>query len=178
MFLLQVTFNTTLMSYGAPVLYTLSGPGASSVTPGGQAVLITGQNLGANATVVSAFYTSAFTSTTSALGIQSVTYNATSCVITVPNTQLTCSTAPGAGAALTWGLVVDGLASVTPLTAYQPPSFVSIVNATGGPAIGARPGSTLVLLGSNFAPSRASGALNVGPRGYVDWLTFVSEGRR
>lgn len=164
------------MSYGAPVLYTLSGPGANSDTPGGQSVLITGQNLGANASVVSAFYSSAFTSSTSALGIQTVTYNASSCVITTPNTQLTCSTAPGAGAALTWGLVVDGLASVTPITAYQPPSLVGIVNVTGGPAVGVRPGSTLVLLGSNFAPSPATGAFNVGPRGYVDWLTFVRMG--
>lgn len=159
-------------------MYTLAGPGANSDTPGGQSVIITGQNLGANATVVSAFYTSAFTSSTSALGIQTVTYNSTSCVITTPNTQLTCSTAPGAGAALTWGLVVDGLASVTPITAYQPPSLTGVVNATGGPAVGLRPGSTLVLLGSNFAPSLATGASNVGPRGYVDWLTFVREGNR
>lgn len=130
------------MSYGAPVLYTLSGSGATSVTPGNQAVLITGQNLGANASVVSAFYTSSFVAANSVFGTRSVTYNSTGCNVTTPNTQLTCLTAPGAGAALTWGLVVDGLASVTPVTAYLPPSLSGVVNMTGGPAVGARPGSS------------------------------------
>ena len=139
---LQAAFNTTLMSYGAPVLYTLSGSGATSVTPGNQAVIISGQNFGANASVVSAFYTSSFVTANSAFGTRSVTYNSTGCNVTTPNTQLTCLTAPGAGAALTWGLVVDGLASVTPVTAYLPPSLSGVVNMTGGPAVGARPGSS------------------------------------
>lgn len=164
------------MSYGAPVIYTLTGVGAASRTEGGVPVLITGQNLGANASLVSAFYTSSFVKTDSALGVRSVQYNTTSCSITIPDTQLSCMTAPGAGAALTWGLSVDGLASVTPVTAYLPPYLSAVANASGGPAAGVVSGDTLILSGGNFAPSPASGAQEVGPRGYVDWLTYGPSG--
>ena len=164
------------MSYGAPVIYTLAGLGASSVTQGGVPVLITGQNLGANAAVVSAYYTAAFYNAASSLGVRTVLYNATGCVVTTPNTQLTCNTAPGAGTGLTWGLVVDGLESVTPVSVYLPPFISGVTNASGSAAVGVHHGDTLVLYGGNFAPSPASGASEVGPRGYVDWLSFGPSG--
>ena len=71
-------------------------------------------------------------------GSASLSFKPSNCTVTAPNTQITCQTAPGAGATLSWTVSVDEQDSVVAFTDYAPPS----VEALEGP--GARDADDVV----------------------------------
>ena len=172
------------MSYAPPVISGFQPTGGLE-TSGGQTVLLTGVNFGPyqDPTLV---ITASYSTAAGTLGA-AYSYPASNCAVTVANTQITCTTAPGAGAALTWELMVDGLKSITATTSYAPPAISSIVTASGAPitaALSPNAQTTLILLGSNFGqPDNAQysygfgGMLNTSsvPKA-TDLLTSITYG--
>ena len=154
--------------YAPPQIFVFSGAGAVAAnTVGGQPVVITGRNFGpSNAytnALLSATYGVAFKdgSATFLAKIPRVTYPAAACAVTVPHTQITCSTTEGAGATLGWKLVLDGQASTTPSTSYNVPVVDTITYAAGGAAVTAanvNGGDVVLLTGSFFGPTSYNGS--------------------
>jgi hypothetical protein len=158
--------------YAPPQIFTFSGPGASQAdTNGAQSVVIYGRNFGPNNA-----YTNALLSATYGVALKeggaaflartpSVSYTAAGCAVTVPHTQVTCQTAPGAGATLGWKLVLDSQPSSTPTTNYNPPVVSAIVYASNLQPVTAanvNGGDVVQLIGQFFGPMpyrNASGAL-------------------
>jgi hypothetical protein len=154
--------------YAPPQIFVFSGAGAVAAnTVGGQPVVITGRNFGpSNAytnALLSATYGVAFKdgSATFLAKIPRVTYPAAACTVTVPHTQITCSTTEGAGATLGWKLVLDGQASTSPSTSYNVPVVNTITYAAGGAAVTAanvNGGDVVLLTGSFFGPTSYNGS--------------------
>ena len=56
-------------------------------------------------------------------------YNATDCSVTVPHSEITCLTAPGAGSGLLWTLMIDHQPSKVSTTDYAAP----VITGCAGP---------------------------------------------
>lgn len=108
-------------SYGAPVVSYFTGVAATAAaTRGHEQVSVHGANFGdEDAAITSVSYRFV-------RGTSQYDFVAASCIITVPHETLRCLTAPGAGADLKWRVVIDGLESVHPVTAYARPSILTL----------------------------------------------------
>jgi hypothetical protein len=95
------------------------------------------------------------------------TFSAAGCALTVPHTQIVCTTAPGAGAGLKWLVDIDGQRSVAPTTAYAPPA----VAAFAAPGLGSTDafstegGEAVLVSGADFAQAAWLQAVSYGPTG-------------
>ena len=147
----SAVFNGTLTSYAPPTVAGYSGATLAN-TAGGEQVTISGYNFGASSSTLSRV----------TYGRAGGEFVASGCSVTVPHTQLVCNTSVGAGAGLTWTVVVDGQASVTPVTAYLPPIVDSFSGATNASTDG---GELIVLTGRYFSTSAFLGAVTYGPGG-------------
>lgn len=85
-------------------------------------------------------------------GPRGYVYHAAGCTVSVPHEELTCTTAPGAGRALNWVVVVDEQVSVTPTYNYYPPEITGLSGpgAVNGSTFG---GEEVVITGDNFGPA-------------------------
>lgn len=98
--------------------------------------------------------------------VSSVWYPST-CSVFTDNTQLQCTTAPGAAANLIWSVVVAGQVSAQPTTSYEVPAVVSVTDAAGAPVTAAavNGGTVLYITGTGFGPLvyvNSSSLLQVG----------------
>ncbi|KAA0148487.1 hypothetical protein FNF31_07409 [Cafeteria roenbergensis] len=193
-------------SYGPPILSAISGPGAAdAVTPGGQAVVISGKNFGPSPGPIRVMYyltidKSADDSAGGGGGILNATDIRTigdgsgefyiqpnggsaACKITVDHLEITCETAPAGGSGLRWEVFAYNRSSVPPLTAYAPPRITSIELPDGSPVSGANPlgGTAIVIRGENFGPPQAPygpsfvQGVRTGP--LLEWARYGSPGR-
>ncbi|RYY34999.1 hypothetical protein EON62_02845, partial [archaeon] len=91
-------------------------------------------------------------------------FNASGCVLSVPHTQVHCGTVVGAGAGLTWSLVIDGQHSVSPSTSYGRPEVHSF---SGRGAVNASTdgGDEVVLHGTFFSVEAHLQRVTYGPSG-------------
>jgi len=165
----------------APPMITAFQPVSGLDTRGGSLVQLTGLNFGPgnDPTVsISASYSARAGSTT-------LTFVPTNCSVTSPNTQITCTTAPGAGTSLSWSVVVDGQRSVSPTTSYAPPVITAILDSTGNPLsamLNPNVPTTLTLSGSNFGSPRSTQFVGGGVGGVnatavvVDLIQTVTYG--
>jgi hypothetical protein len=127
--------------YGPPEILSFSGPGAGAgSTAGGDAIVITGLNFGptggAYEPKVEVHYTARVVTTPpggAAATVRTLFFSAQGCTVTTAHEVITCRTSPGAGAALSWNVVVDGVASVTPTTSYCAPSVTNVTLVDGSP---------------------------------------------
>ena len=154
--------------YLPPVVASFIGIGAKgAVTEGGQSVIITGRNFGPlNGASVSAFYgTSNFNGT----GVFARDFNATLCVVTIAHIEITCTTMAGAGASLTWRVVVDAQTSVQETTSYAVPSITNVAAADANVSatfLSPDGGERILITGLNFAVAQYLGIVTYGQTGY------------
>lgn len=98
------------------------------------------------------------------------------CVVETPHTVLKCESAEGAGADLTWTVVVDEQQSSTPVTNYATPTILglswtesAVVAGENGFTFidGARGdgGELVTVHGENFGQQRHNGGVTYGPTG-------------
>ena len=160
-------FTPPSFGFAQPVILGFSGPGAvEGATVGGQAVFISGINFGYDSGNITARYRLALQAGVRGYTLPTangsftptaVTYVPSACVVSVPHTQLTCTTVPGAGAALEWSVVVNGVANVNPSTSYAAPIINGFAlfdsTGTGIASADTSGGQTLAILGSGFGPA-------------------------
>jgi hypothetical protein len=134
------------VSFAAPIILALEGPGATGAsTAGGASITLTGSNFGPTDGNISV---SAWASPTAHGGLVFPGHN---CTVVKDHVAIQCEVAAGAGTALSWRVVVEGLANAVPLASYAPPSLVA-VNFTDVGIIHASTtgGTRLSLLGHNL----------------------------
>jgi hypothetical protein len=125
-------FNLTTISYAPPSLTSLAGPGAvNGDTRGNQTVLLNGLNFGPNdaytiSQLVVTYGIYKLADTYQGTGVSTNISIVASCIISIPHTQISCTTAPGAGAFLNWVVVVAGQALASPTSSYATPVITGI----------------------------------------------------
>jgi hypothetical protein len=153
----SVIFTDKTTSYAAPIVASYAGDGAADAfTWGDQVVHISGTNFGPMGTVVSqATYSS---------GVNSTVFTAYNCTLVVAHTMVDCMTTVGAGAGLSWILVIDEQQSVSPTTAYGAPV---IYNFSGPGAMDASTdgGDLVIITGSFFSIDQFLESVTYGPTG-------------
>ena len=151
------------MNYELPVITQFSGVGADGAeTSGGQFVRIGGAQFGpvGRRYIDRIMYAPA--------GFSREVFDALNCSVTTAHVEITCSTGPGAGARLSWLVVIANQSSTVPSTRYAPPAVASVSRADGG-SVSALPtnGSAAVrIAGANFG---AKSSMIVAPEGGA-WL--------
>jgi hypothetical protein len=158
------------VSYAPPQIASFSGSGAvDGKTVGGDSVVVTGFNFGPadayTAGLLSVAYgvklevpvVAADPATTI---ISNVSYTASPCTITQAHTQLTCTTAEGAGRLFQWLVTLDGQVSTQPTTSYAAPVITAITYADGVTPVAAADvngGERVVLTGGFYGPTSYGG---------------------
>ena len=138
------------LSYLAPVLTALTGPGTALVdTSGGVTIFLAGDNFGPTDDGTGRFVPRANFSRGGR------TLSASSCQVVFPHTQMSCVIGPGTGAGYAWTALVGGQPSAAcagcPLTSYRPPVVASFTGA--GAQCALTPGQQgIQVLGSGFWP--------------------------
>ena len=112
---------------------SVSLSGADTLPPiGGASILISGQFLGVNASVIRLRYVGGLP------GQPRRDYFARSCAVVTPLTQVSCVSAPGIGGNFTFQIIVDEGASAfsTQVFSHSPPSVLSLASssASGAPS--------------------------------------------
>ncbi|CAM9121661.1 unnamed protein product, partial [Ectocarpus fasciculatus] len=152
-------------SYSPPVITTYAGEGARDAnTAGNDTVSIIGRNFGATIDTLEKV---------SYRAVNKTSFIVTrSCVMVEPHVHIRCTTVPGAGAFLTWYVVVDGQQSVSPTTSYGRPvvSEVSGRTVSNASVLG---GELLVISGFNFGPADA---LSLYGEGFLDSVRYGVSG--
>ena len=131
---------THALSYQAPALVSVNGPGAFSTTAGGEVVYLSGTNFGpvtSNPWNVEVTY-----------GASGWEFHALNCRVTVANANAQCNMAPGTGAQLKWRIVISAQSSPVFLStaSYMPPS-ISYYTLSTLPSMG---GHVVFIHGQNF----------------------------
>jgi hypothetical protein len=138
----EIFMNKTT-SYAAPMVASYTGEGChSALTQGGQLVLVTGQNFGPLDTVVE--------QATYGYNDNGTKFEAWNCSVVHAHTQIQCLTTVGAGAGLTWYIVIDGQRSVSPSTDYGIPE-ISSFSGPGSNDASTDGGDMVVITGSFFS---------------------------
>ena len=115
-------------------------------TAGGETIVFTGTNLGFTLPDTPATVTATYTQPGG--GGASGTLTASGCSVTVPNTEITCTTVPGVGAGFVWTLTVNGESVVSPFpTSYLPPAITAVSQDNSSPTAG---GEAVTITGTNF----------------------------
>lgn len=154
----QLVGNT---SYAPPIVSFFEGPGAVDAdTVGNETVSIYGRNFGDDIAMVSQV---AYEVPDTAMS-----FEATDCIMAAPHTKITCFTAPGAGAALTWAVTVDGQGSSNPVTNYERPSIAAL-SAGQLHAMSTDGEQEVVLQGTNFGPPGTPGP-------FLQWVKYGPTG--
>lgn len=114
------------IAYRPPTLDALGGRTALAGTPGGDAIVITGDQFGPVSTNVVGIGALPLVSASYGYPADAVLrYAAASCGVTTAHTTMTCLTAPGTGAGLVWAVTVANQSSarlLTATTSYAPPT--------------------------------------------------------
>jgi hypothetical protein len=130
------------VSYAAPQVSSVSGPGATAAsTLGQQMVIVAGSNFGpADLYTVSQLVVT-YSASEADDGSSAVTavndpssgwvYTASSCNVSMAHVQITCLTVVGGGRGLAWSVSVAGLASTHPTSSYAPPYIANVTLADG-----------------------------------------------
>ena len=149
----SAAFNGSVTSYSPPVVASYAGAGVLADTTGGEIVNVTGMNFGPTAASI----------TSVTYGRTGTEFTAQGCSMPTPHTQISCRTAVGAGAGLTWLVTVDGQRSIVPTTAYLAP----VINYFLGKSVDASTdgGDVVVLRGQYFSTQAFLGAVTYGPGG-------------
>ena len=159
----DVFLNRTT-NYHPPIVASYSGAGAANaMTQGAQLVRISGTDFGpAGTSIDRATYGS---------DVNGSTFTAFNCSLVVPHTTIDCLTVVGAGAGLSWYVVVDGQRSVSPSTNYGRPE---VYNFTGAGAMDANTdgGDEVVINGNFFSVDAFLQSVTYGPSG----TEFVAAG--
>ena len=95
-------------------------------------------------------------------GVTGYDFNATQCSVTVPHTQLTCNTVVGAGAGLTYKVIIDGQLNTVPTADYAPPAISGVAGMTDASTDG---GDVVVISGSQFSTQKWLEAVTYGITG-------------
>ena len=184
--LVEAAAEATTVSYAAPVISLYEGDGAvDAVTPGGDELVIRGDNFGP---IGSMFLDEVKYGLEErdvdldALDRMGLEFDATtSCNVSIAHEQITCQKMPGAGAGLKWRVIVDGLESRQPTTAYAAPSVTTVVDPATGDSSGAvvmdawtDGGQTFELSGTNFGPPVAQTPFG---RKYLDSVRYGASGQ-
>ena len=179
----------TDFGYAPPVITRFAGAGAAGAnTLGGDTVLVFGTGFGSVAAAVVAQYSLAIAGPVP--GVTAVLPNGTllpgavnylpaPCAIVAADTQLACTTVPGAGAGLSWSVTVAGQPNTAPTTSYAAPAISALTVLSGSPTgpvvTGANTdgGDFLRVTGSGFGPTAltptAQGSLRL-----IESVTIVS----
>ncbi len=138
--------STETMSYAAPIILALEGPGATGAnTTGGAFVMLNGSHFGPAGGNISV---SAWASPTAHGGL---VFPGRNCTVVKDHVAIQCEVSRGAGTALSWRVVVEGLASAAPLASYAAPSLVSVhFSDTGVTHAVTQGGTRLSLVGQDL----------------------------
>jgi hypothetical protein len=163
------------ISYGAPVISSFEGAGASQANTRGNAqVTINGYNFGNTMSKVSVKYVdsmqivSDFTGLTPGVnGEQTYNLSQASCALepTNPHRIMHCTLAPGAGSAISWRVTVDDQISTAPTTNYAPPEITGVTLANGRSYASCDGGDEVIITGRNFGLSPLIQQIRYGPTG-------------
>lgn len=86
----------------------------------------------------------------------SLAFPATACSVTTAHTTITCTVGAGAGAALSWRVVVEGQSNAVPQSSYAPPTLHNATWTDPGVTSAATVGGTaLSITGVNLGPTIA-----------------------
>jgi hypothetical protein len=93
---------------------------------------------------------------------------ADNCSVFTPHDTLECNTSAGAGRTLKITVVVDGLVSAAPVTAYKEPTIEAVSAPPRGASVGfsTRGGEPMVIEGTDFGPYLDDGASYLDAVGY------------
>ena len=145
----NLSSDTPTTSYAIPLIYNLTGPGATDAqTEGNQEVFLGGDNFGtvAESLVDSVTYYSD--------NNPSLVLTATNCTVVTDHVRVRCLTSPGYGYDLRWLISIGGQACPrsTVVTAYGPPVVTSVVllQTNGSAVLDTEGGTLLSIKGSNF----------------------------
>jgi hypothetical protein len=149
------------ISYLPPVLESFKGAGVNSgTTEGGRSIILSGNNFGNKATLVSVVY-----------GPRGVPrhklYNATNCRINELHHQIECQTAPGVGKDLELSLYVAGQKSIQPSLSYGKPVVEGVESTDGiiqNQNADTEGNQLLVIKGQNFGPAKTNTAFKSNVR--------------
>ena len=147
------------LSFDAPVVSSFSGPGAvSAATAGGDVVVLHGSNFGP---LGAAFVTSVLFYTSD---VPDVRYPAVGCAVTDAHVAITCTIPFGAGARVSWVVAIAGLSSSSPSTSFAAPRVSAVARPGNASLLGFATlgGEPVVITGSNFGPSWALDAWQLG----------------
>jgi hypothetical protein len=158
-------------SYAPPSIIKFTRPGYPEADPAGvrqyvtfgnEPVVITGKNFGPALVTYTAQYRVQLRQTMTDYGIAlgdadgNIFYTPSSCVLSVPHTEITCYTNKGAGANLQWLITVDGQASTLPVVAYAAPTITMVRAESNGNLVTSAStdgGIWIRLTGTNFGPA-------------------------
>lgn len=181
-----VTAAVTTVSYAAPVISYYEGDGAVDAgTPGGDTVVIHGEQFGPAGPVLLdevRYGLEERDADLEDLDRQGLEFDVTSsCNVTVAHEEITCTKRSGAGAGLKWRIIVDGLESRQPTTAYAPPRVFAVIDpATGdseGPVVTdawTDGGQVFEIVGENFGPPKGQTPY---ARVYLDAVRYGASGQ-
>ncbi|GLE01990.1 hypothetical protein PINS_up010828 [Pythium insidiosum] len=145
-------------SYAGPIVTRVLRPTGEAVirTDGAEQIVIYGKNFGER-------NVSRITSVT--YGVQGDELLARDCAVVVDHEQISCRTAPGVGARLSWIVKIDGQASAMPTISYARP-FIASIDGPGAIDAAVEGGQLVYLRGGNFGPSSiAIERVTYGPSG-------------
>lgn len=160
-------------NYGPPFISGFAGVSQDASTNGGDVVLINGSFFSTQVRPVTRavkdlnrecapplflFILQAYLGKIS-YGPSGTEFIAAGCTVTVPHSQIACTTAPGTGRLLRWLVTVGGQVSAlsTATTSYAGPT-ITAVSPGNGPTAG---GGIVTLSGVNFGTAYASSKLSI-----------------
>jgi hypothetical protein len=155
----SVIFTATTTSYAPPIIRDYMKVKVDVTmfnTQGGEEIKIIGRNFGP------------YTGTRGMQNFNSISYgqdkgldfilNATEdCRMTNAHTEIQCTIATGAGTELKWIIYVSGQESVSPTTAYAPPTIISIGPPHLRKKLQQQGGDVIYISGTNFGPKGSPG---------------------
>ena len=153
------------IAYGAPQVVSFAGVGAANPnalsTLGGSSVYVNGLNFGpgpSNPNYASYFAPKLAVQYGAALQggpVSNLTFSSVACTVSVPDVQLQCVIAPGAGHNLIWRVTLDGQASAEPTTSYAAPVVTGITTALGAQVTAANVngGDIVWIVGQFYGPT-------------------------
>jgi hypothetical protein len=147
-----ITETSTMLSSVAPslpVIVSVSTPSTVFSTRGGDTVVLSGTSLGLEAADLVLTYNNSFTQA------RKRQYSTASCVVSSPNTVVTCMSVPGVGRDFRFQLAVDGGVSnwtgAAMAISYAPPVLQGFTG-DGGARAATAGGQQVTIAGSGFGP--------------------------
>jgi hypothetical protein len=134
------------LSYTQPTISAIEGPGATLAPAiGGVPIVLRGSNFGpvGDNTTLRVWAVPSANDT--------LVFPGLGCTVTEAHVAITCTTAPGRGASLTWRVQVEGLTNTVSLSTLAPPNVTTATFADAGVSVASTLGGTaLAVFGHNF----------------------------